>query len=135
MIKVFTSPFLPENGQFDTHEMDEWTAKNKSDVLHLFNFCENHIQYLTIVVSNNKTSLKTDSGLNGAQKELFEKLKIWRKDQAAEEGIPPFSVFTNAELCNIIQTAPRSLDDVLKIKGIGELKHKKYAQCLLDILS
>ena len=66
---------------------------------------------------------------------LFEKLREWRKEKSNEEGVPPFIIFSNAQLAKIAATCPTSLNGLQAIKGIGEAKRKKYGKKVLSIVN
>jgi len=66
---------------------------------------------------------------------LFEKLREWRKEKSNEEGVPPFIIFSNAQLAKIAATCPTSLNSLQAIKGIGEAKRKKYGKKVLSIVN
>lgn len=65
---------------------------------------------------------------------LFETLRSLRKSIAAKEGIPPYMVFSDATLQDMCRLQPRNLDEMLQVKGIGEMKIKKYGQKFLACL-
>ncbi len=76
-----------------------------------------------------KTSSRPEPTLS--QKDLFfrdleHKLKIWRKEQAAAEGLRPYHVFTDATLESLIRELPLLEDDLPDVQGLGAQKQKKY---------
>ena len=66
---------------------------------------------------------------------LFEHLRQWRRQVAAEHGVPPYVVFTNAHLAQLVTERPSSLAGLAKINGIGKAKIDKYGQNVLDQLT
>ncbi|WP_138752453.1 DNA helicase RecQ [Paenibacillus sinopodophylli] len=65
---------------------------------------------------------------------LFDALKQWRKEKAALEGVPPFMLFFDATLREIANAKPKSIDELLGVKGIGAAKAEKYGSDLLALI-
>ncbi len=61
----------------------------------------------------------------------FEWLRVWRKQQAEEEQVPPFIVFSDAVLKEIAATLPLHKGELLQVKGIGSAKAEKYGEAIL----
>ncbi len=65
---------------------------------------------------------------------LYERLRAWRKQQAAEEEKPAFVVFTDATLQLVAEHRPRDAHGLMRISGIGAAKLERYGDALLDLL-
>ncbi len=65
----------------------------------------------------------------------LEALKAWRKEAAAEEGLPAYCVFTDATLVAIAEAAPARREDLIKIHGLGLAKVTKYGDQVLAVLA
>jgi len=65
--------------------------------------------------------------------ELLAALKNWRRGQAEEEGVPGFMVLSNAVLEAVARRRPRSRDELLAIRGIGQRTIEKYGARLLAL--
>jgi DNA helicase-2/ATP-dependent DNA helicase PcrA len=65
---------------------------------------------------------------------LFESLKAWRKERAAEESVPAYVVFSDATLEALAEVRPNDRQALLRINGIGRAKLEKYADDVLEIL-
>jgi DNA helicase-2/ATP-dependent DNA helicase PcrA len=65
---------------------------------------------------------------------VFEALRTWRKAQATAESVPAFVVFNDATLGAIAAHKPTSLDELMKVPGIGAVKREKYGESLLRVL-
>jgi DNA helicase-2/ATP-dependent DNA helicase PcrA len=66
--------------------------------------------------------------------ELFERLRVWRKERADEESVPAFVVFTDATLQLIAERRPTSQADLLRISGVGPAKLERYGEALLAVV-
>jgi len=67
-------------------------------------------------------------------KELFEALKKWRKDKAFKERIKPYIIFSDTSLIAISNSRPKTLDELLEIRGVGAKKIEAYGKELLNIV-
>jgi len=65
---------------------------------------------------------------------IYNELKKYRLDKSKEEGIKAYYVFTNAQLEELIQKMPDSIESIKGISGFGEVKASKYGTDLLTIL-
>ncbi|MCY8837384.1 DNA helicase RecQ [Bacillus atrophaeus] len=63
---------------------------------------------------------------------LFERLRMLRKQIAAEQGVPPFVVFSDQTLKEMSGKQPANEEDLLSIKGVGEQKRVKYGMLFLE---
>ncbi|GEA29499.1 MULTISPECIES: DNA helicase RecQ [Clostridium] len=66
--------------------------------------------------------------------ELFEALKSWRKDRAYKDKIKPYIIFSDTSLIAISNSRPRTLDELLEIRGVGTKKIEAYGGELLNII-
>ena len=65
---------------------------------------------------------------------LWEALRAVRSELAAEHGVPPYVIFHDATLKEMLQRRPATLADMAHISGIGALKLKRYGQRFLDAI-
>ena len=66
---------------------------------------------------------------------VFAKLRDWRKDAAAREAVPVYTVFTNDQLAHMAWNRPDSLAALGGIDGIGDGRVKKYGRAVLAIIA
>lgn len=67
--------------------------------------------------------------------ELFQSLKEWRSDKAAEEEVAHYRILHQRVLIQIAVTLPDNLADLKKIKGIGKRTAEKYGAELVALVS
>ena len=60
-------------------------------------------------------------------------LKAWRAEVAKEHNLPAYVIFHDATLAHIAQAAPKNLDDLQGISGIGVKKLEAYGQEVLQV--
>ena len=65
---------------------------------------------------------------------LFEALRQLRKECAAEEGFPPYIVFSDKVLHALATIKPTSLDQFGNIQGIGDHKKGKYGERFVRLI-
>lgn len=66
--------------------------------------------------------------------ELFHKLKLWRKSKAVKENIKPYIIFSDSSLISIVNRLPKSIEELLQVRGVGEKKVEKYGDEILKLL-
>ncbi len=66
---------------------------------------------------------------------LFEALRRWRRETAAEAGIPPYVIFHDSTLRGVAAARPASLSSLSAIEGVGETKLERYGDALLAALA
>jgi ATP-dependent DNA helicase RecQ len=83
-----------------------------------------------------KTKTKIIFALSSdTENELFAKLKAKRLEIAKAQNVPPYVVFHDKTLIEMVKLRPNSLLEMNKISGIGEAKVKKYGKVFLEIMS
>lgn len=88
-----------------------------------------------LIMQRVRATVKQTANLDtGSASPLFEALKQWRKEKAAAEGVPPFMLFFDATLREIANAQPRSVEQLLSVKGIGAAKADKYGEGLLELI-
>ena len=58
---------------------------------------------------------------------LLTALKTWRRDQARDQGVPPYVIFHDRTLAEIAREKPSSPEALREISGVGEKKAQAYA--------
>jgi DNA helicase-2/ATP-dependent DNA helicase PcrA len=67
--------------------------------------------------------------------QLFERLREWRVERAAEEKVPAYVVFTDLTLQAIAESKPSTAAGLLRINGIGQAKLDKYGEEVLGLVA
>ena len=70
-------------------------------------------------------------GVAAADAPLFEALRAWRREPAAEQRVPPYVIFHDTTLSAIARERPASADELAKVSGVGQSKLKR---CGADVL-
>jgi len=85
---------------------------------------------IEISSSKTKKSDKIAAGGN-VDNELFEILRVLRKELADKDGLPPYVIFHDATLKEMASRYPRTSEALQKISGVGEAKLLKYGEVFL----
>lgn len=67
--------------------------------------------------------------------DLWQRLRALRKQLADAQGVPPYVIFHDRTLKEMLQQRPRDMEALRNISGIGEHKLKKYGATFLAALS
>ena len=73
--------------------------------------------------------------LSQHEKEIFMALKQWRNDMASDLGWSAFRICHNSHLMAIAEAKPENLEDLVKVKGFGEVRTEKYGEDILAVLN
>ncbi len=65
---------------------------------------------------------------------LWHALKAKRTELAKEQGVPPYLIFHDSTLLEILNHRPESLIEMGKISGIGQAKLTRYGDAFLEVL-
>ena len=67
--------------------------------------------------------------------ETMGRLREWRRQEAAEQKLPAYCIFTDATLVALAEGRPRNAAELIKIQGLGPAKASKYGEHVLAILA
>jgi len=69
-----------------------------------------------------------------ADQDLWEALKAKRKELADALGVPPYHIFHDATLMEIMQSMPTNDADLLSVSGVGAVKLEKFGEDFLAVI-
>jgi DNA helicase II / ATP-dependent DNA helicase PcrA len=67
--------------------------------------------------------------------ELLDRLRAWRTDEAKEQQVPAYVVFTDATLTAIAEQRPADRAALVRIPGIGARKLDRYGDAVLALVA
>jgi superfamily II DNA helicase RecQ len=70
-----------------------------------------------------------------AQFAVFVRLRDLRKALSERDGVPPYAVFTNEQLADIVRKPVRTLADLGSLDGVGPSRVEQYGRAVLDLLA
>lgn len=65
---------------------------------------------------------------------LYEALKTYRQRVSREEACPPYVVFTNQTLDELVREMPETEFELSKIKGFGKQRMEHYGRAVLEVI-
>ncbi|WP_425318157.1 DNA helicase RecQ [Pseudomonas nitroreducens] len=69
------------------------------------------------------------------EREMWEALRTLRRKLAQEHSVPPYVIFPDATLLEMLRSQPRSLAEMAQVSGVGARKLERYGQAFLDVLT
>jgi hypothetical protein len=71
----------------------------------------------------------------GIDSRLYEALRQFRLSVSREENIKAYVIFNNQELEQLVSAKPKTVGELMKVKGFGEWKAQKYGANILSIIA
>ncbi|MEE4360734.1 MAG: DNA helicase RecQ [Pseudomonadales bacterium] len=65
---------------------------------------------------------------------LWQALRACRKRLADEAGVPPYVIFHDATLQDMLRRRPLTAEALLEVSGVGEAKRDRYGEPFLEVL-
>ena len=65
---------------------------------------------------------------------LWQALKAKRLELAREQGVPPYVIFHDSTLLEILNRKPRTLGEMAQISGVGQAKLARYGDAFLQVV-
>jgi ATP-dependent DNA helicase RecQ len=81
-----------------------------------------------------RASLSKEAYAGANEDPLWQALKDKRMELAKEQGVPPYLIFHDSTLLEILNQKPQTLDDLAKISGVGQAKLLRYGDAFLEVL-
>lgn len=88
----------------------------------------------TVSATPKREKRKLPANIDEADRPLWLALKACRKQLADEQGVPPFHIFHDATLLEMMRHMPQDSRELLAINGVGEVKLERFGAAFLDVL-
>jgi len=85
--------------------------------------------------SRSTASEKTSTPIQSEDLVLWESLRACRKSLADEQNVPPFVIFHDATLKQMLDNKPSTLQQFSQLSGVGQKKLDKYGGVFLKVLA
>ena len=66
---------------------------------------------------------------------LFLELRALRRRLAEEEGVPPYVIFSDATLHDMVEQRPATEAGLLQVRGVGRVKAERYGPAFLAVIT
>jgi ATP-dependent DNA helicase RecQ len=71
---------------------------------------------------------------NEVDEQLWQALKAKRTDLAKEQGLPPYVIFHDSTLLEMLKMRPINLQQLSRITGVGQAKLDRYGNIFLEVI-
>ncbi|WP_086933746.1 DNA helicase RecQ [Agarilytica rhodophyticola] len=92
-----------------------------------------HLRY-EIKVNNTKRSHKIRDDIDQENMALWNDLRACRKQLALENGVPPYIIFSDATLKEMIVYRPLNSSQLIEVNGVGDKKLEQFGEAFLDVI-
>ena len=65
---------------------------------------------------------------------VYEAVKEWRRRTAESENVPPYVIFGDKTIEELVQKKPRTERELLTVFGIGAVKAERFGAALIRLL-
>ncbi|HUP61234.1 MAG TPA: HRDC domain-containing protein [Thermoanaerobaculia bacterium] len=66
---------------------------------------------------------------------LFEALRVWRRAESQERGVPPYVIFSDRTLRELARARPSTLYELRGIYGIGDAKLEAFGSAVISVIT
>ena len=73
--------------------------------------------------------------VRGHERDMWEALRSLRRKLAEEHSVPPYVIFPDATLLEMLRSQPGSLSEMAEVSGVGARKLERYGQAFLEVLN
>jgi superfamily II DNA helicase RecQ len=138
-VHIITLPFDPETEMFHDEELSRFLLNKRVVTLRPEFFQVNGRPYWSVFVEYETVLTASDdrtesNNLDEPQRLLLQRLKEWRKEKAAAEGVPVYILATNSQLVELVKQTPQTLEALRQIHGFGRKKSEKYGTDIIGII-
>lgn len=82
-----------------------------------------------------KAAVRTRTAFSaGVDSTLWEALRARRLQLAKAQGVPPYVVFHDATLAEMVEQRPQTLSQFAHLSGVGERKLAAYGEDFLEVI-
>lgn len=125
----------------NTSASDRRTSKDMKEIADMFmkinikrdiDFTEKY----TIIEDDTQTQKVLESTeIRNRDEILKERLQEFRKSRSKEKSIPAYYIFKNDELEKLVETKPKTLDELRKLKILDDVKVNCHGKEIIDIIN
>jgi ATP-dependent DNA helicase RecQ len=84
--------------------------------------------------SRDKKKAGAASPMSTSDDALFDTLRQLRKQLADQAGVPPYVIFHDATLRQMLQILPTTLEQFATVPGVGQAKLARYGEAFIDLI-
>ena len=96
---------------------------------------EESLMLREVTRGSKKPRVRTDKKpVDASDLPLFEELRALRKTLADENSVPPFVIFHDKTLLEMVAEQPKTLQQMAEINGVGEQKLSRFGEAFLSVI-
>jgi ATP-dependent DNA helicase RecQ len=80
------------------------------------------------------SSKRRHQDIEPADRELWQALRACRKRLAEEHGVPPYVIFSDATLRDMLEQRPTTSSAMLSVSGVGDVKLERFGGEFLEVI-
>ncbi|WP_018140247.1 DNA helicase RecQ [Thioalkalivibrio sp. ALJ7] len=78
-----------------------------------------------------RDTARSVAAMDSEDRALWEALRSLRTDLARDQGVPPYVIFSDAALLEMVASAPRSREEMAGVSGVGQHKLERYGDAFI----
>lgn len=147
-VRLFAIRLVSESFVSDQRKLNEF-LDNVEFIKSDSHFVESATNYWSVLVhfEEKKIDVKSEvntkknlieikeQDLSEEQHRLYVELKIWRNKKAQDWSIPSYMICHNSEMLDAIVTKPKTISELKKIKGFGDVKIENHGEEILTLIN
>lgn len=143
-VRIFAIRLVAEKFVSDQKSLNDFLESIefiKSDT----HFVESETNYWSVLVHYEERKIESkpakkvaavqEQDLGPEGYDLYEELKRWRAKKAEDWNIPSFMICHNSELLNAVVSRPKTIFELKRLKGFGDLKIENHGEEILTIIN
>ena len=72
--------------------------------------------------------------LDETERARYDRLLVWRRETSRRDGVPPYVLLNNRQTLELARRAPRSLEGLGQVKGVGKKRVARHGVAILETL-
>ena len=76
-----------------------------------------------------------EAEMNEEERKLFNLLRGWRREEALRQGVPPYIIFPDSTLHEIVRMQPTDVNTLADVQGMGEKRLECYGSAVLAVVA
>ncbi|WP_123638594.1 DNA helicase RecQ [Marinimicrobium koreense] len=84
--------------------------------------------------TSTRTARRPDADITEADRPLWEALRACRRRLAEEHGVPPYVIFHDVTLRDMLERRPQTPGELLDVSGVGDSKLERFGADFLEVL-
>jgi ATP-dependent DNA helicase RecQ len=89
----------------------------------------------SVAVARKPKASTAVAALSEGNRNLFDELRELRKRIATEQGVPPYVIFHDATLIQMVESRPGTPEEMLGLTGVGKKKADRYGEEFIRLLA